>query len=654
MIRFRYLLPFMTTMLAALSTTALAGERDVTFLHISDQHYNTKKTTTYPRTKQTIRAMNQLPGKPYPDPIGGEVQRPRGVILSGDMTDRAKPAEWRLFTKYWGLRGNDGLLNYPMYEIAGNHDGKPAAKGGYVRRQIIKRNPKRPNIANISANGLHYSWDWQDVHFVALNEYAGRENTDYYPQSPSSRRKRQRYGVPAEKSLQFLRKDLASQVGQSDRPVVLIQHYGFDGFAFHPWGEQAAWWTEAQALRLWEAIENYNVITILGGHNGSEARFHWNGIPTQHMDDMVRFGAYHITDKTMTVSMFNSSRNKWERHWRQPTQIKAGRPPQLVQGPYLVPNGEPDVMTVCWRTNAPVTCTLKWGDDHFRYEDGSVEVTPHDRSANLYKHTITNLKRGTGINFAIEIEGRYAPGMFHTTKPDQEAVSFIIADTSGNVKARNKTFRRVYDLIYRAPAYHSFVVHPDALVTQRSRLAAWDKQFFSRDKAGNYMRYVTRRMPIVAPTGASELARTLFPHRYTPAGSYAYRRGPVSVMVLNTTAGLAPGGEQAQWLKQQLAEASTRWRCVVWDPTSDRRANARFKRRLRAICDEHEVELCIQSGERFNRERVGPTTHITTGQADDNDRPGWLGAVQIKDKTLIFKTVTEAGKTETRFKRKAN
>ncbi len=125
------------------------------------------------------------------------------------------------------LTGKDGGLNYPVYEGAGNHDGgiSTSTRGGDVRRRIIERNPKRPSVTNISGNGLHYSWDWDDVHFVMLNEYAGLENGERYPGNPAYLRKMQSYGNPAEESLRFLRKDLKEKVGESDRPVLIKRRH---------------------------------------------------------------------------------------------------------------------------------------------------------------------------------------------------------------------------------------------------------------------------------------------------------------------------------------------------------------------------------------------------------------------------------------------
>ena len=62
---------------AAAPGGATGAQPEVTFLHISDQHYGAKNFDP-PILKATIDAMNQLAGTPYPDAVGGVVGTPRG------------------------------------------------------------------------------------------------------------------------------------------------------------------------------------------------------------------------------------------------------------------------------------------------------------------------------------------------------------------------------------------------------------------------------------------------------------------------------------------------------------------------------------------------------------------------------------------------
>ena len=607
--------------------------RDVTFLHISDPHYSgdSKGDMLAP----TIQAMNDMRGAAYPPEIGGRVARPRGVILSGDLTHSATPEGWKKFVTQWGLTGTEGVSAYPVYEGAGNHDGVPStALGddtGYVRKQIIQRNASRVDVVNVSKNGLHYAWDWDDVHFVQLNEYAGAEDAERYPGNTAYGRKRQSYGNPAQESLQFLAQDLASQVGRSERPVILVQHYGLAGFPIHPWGDEAGWWTEEQALRLWEVMEGYNVITILGGHDGSENVFDWHGIPNRLMDDDVRFGVYHISDDRMTVAKRHAKAGTWEAHWTQSTTINASLPPDLVHGPYLIYTARPDEMTVCWRTHANVPCTLKWDDDQFFYRDGSVEVQPHDRDLHLYRHTITGLKPNSSVNYTLEIQGKYAPGMFYAAPLGSDRVKFLIATGQGDRENRDRLYRSLYETIYRDAAYHSILIHTGPMVSDPEDMRTWDQTLFSREPDAKHIRYVLSRLPIVCVPGSGTLEQQLFPIDDLGRGAYSFDYGPIHVALLNIGADGAAESDQWMWLKDDLASATTPWKFVVADVIDDVEFNEALPDALKKICRNQGVALCLWRGDAFRT--AGQEAYVKINPADASE--AWAAmAVQIEGNTL--------------------
>jgi hypothetical protein len=578
-----------------------AGSRDITFYHISDQHYGAKNFDPAVLRK-TIEVMNRLPGTPYPAEIGGTVGVPRGVILTGDLTDGGQPSQWADFIADWGLSGTEGRLRFPLYEMAGNHDGPPSTRAGdlgYIRRQIIMRNQTRVGVVNRSPNGLHYSWDWGDVHFVCLNEYAGPESDQRYPGSPSFNRKKEDYGNPAEQSLQFLAQDLSSQVGAGGRPVILVQHYGFDDFAFHPWGEKASWWTEEHALRLWEVLEGYNVIAILSGHDGSEAAVMWHGILNQHMDDSVRFGVYHITDSKMTVAKLNSATGIWEETGQQFVKANRSLPPELLQGPYLIYPGDPTKMTVAWRCQSNVACNLLWGDDQFHYEDGNEKVLPYDRANHLYRYTISGLPADTGVNFTLEINGKYAPGMFYTPPVVEAAkVKFMAFSFSATDPADMDTlYGAMYDRIYEDPACHTFLLQTGDFVTDPTRLRDWDRQFFARAPQSKYARYVQSRLPVMgAVRSPAGLNRKILPYPYHDAGYYSFDYGPVHVVMLDPANNCAPGSAQYQWLKTDLESTPQRWKLLLTGGLPSRgrpAAGSQFLPSIQSLCETYRVDLCF-------------------------------------------------------------
>jgi len=250
-----------------------AKKRSVTFISTSDSHYKAFESKDWnEQNRETIEEINRIAGKPWPEKLGGDkIDVPRGVVLLGDCIDDGDKVrdekdytaeQFKAFIAHFGLDGTDGMLKYRVYETWGNHDGPPIGKNKKsplnFRAELKKRNAIRKKkgwLANLSDNGLHYSWDFDDVHFVSLGIYpADKQNTKvrYNPvwHDPQG-------------ALSFLKKDLAKCVGDSGRPVVLMAHCGFD----------TNWWHEEDWQAAYDAAKKYNVILYLYGHTGTGLRY---------------------------------------------------------------------------------------------------------------------------------------------------------------------------------------------------------------------------------------------------------------------------------------------------------------------------------------------------------------------------------------------
>ena len=239
----------------------------LTFIATSDSHYvSSKNLERIDRNKATIERMNNIPGTPWPGKLGGgKVGTPRGVLALGDLIDDGDkrdetPLQWRHFERQFGLDGTDGLLKYPVFEGWGNHDGPPVGKekfGFSVQSKIKERNALRKKagrIGNVSENGLHYSWDWDTVHFVQANLYPA-----------DKQHAKVRYSLPwhdPQGALAFMKDDLKSNVGASGRPVVVMSHCGVD----------TDWWHPEDWAEFYKAVKPYNVIAYFYGHSGTGLR----------------------------------------------------------------------------------------------------------------------------------------------------------------------------------------------------------------------------------------------------------------------------------------------------------------------------------------------------------------------------------------------
>jgi hypothetical protein len=241
-------------------------EEELTFFVTADPQIHLDKWGTS-GTEETIAILNRLPGEEFP--LGGKVAEPKAVLVLGDLVDVVDdPRHWECYKRFFDPNGK-ALLRYRTFEIIGNHDlSAKSAKGGLsvVQEEFIKRNKLRlGDEFHFDKSNYHYSWDWGSLHFINLNLFPGNEPRPVYD-NPAP------WNDPRN-SLDFLREDLATRIGKSGRPVILLWHYGLRG-----WGLEK-WWTPEDLNNLKAVIAPYNIVLILHGHEHSYAHYEWEGYP---------------------------------------------------------------------------------------------------------------------------------------------------------------------------------------------------------------------------------------------------------------------------------------------------------------------------------------------------------------------------------------
>lgn len=322
----------------------LAHEGEIaSFFVVGDTHYcadEAQPDRMLPHSlavnRRLIGWLNRLPGTALPAALGGGMLPvPQGVLHAGDLVengDKGQPklamadVEMKAFTGDWGLNGGDGLLKWPVREVHGNHDG-PRGDTTVVA-EIKARNQRRKGLAKVSENGLHYSWDWSGIHFVALGIVAG--------DAPSVTRKR-RYAPLG--SLPFLIEDLKEQVGDSGRPVVLLHHIDVARYSQPVPDDKAIHqeWDYGDVAAYHEAIKPYRVAASICGHTHARNLFRWDGtpdtrpkekgIPFLNTDNAGHFGGpsqaflhIEVSKRLLRVREF-STKDAWEngdwtpQHW---------------------------------------------------------------------------------------------------------------------------------------------------------------------------------------------------------------------------------------------------------------------------------------------------------------------------------------------------
>ena len=246
---------------------SVKNRNDITFCMTTDTHYDAiyQGIDNEAGNKRVIdRINNMAENLKYPSEFGGGyVQHPRGVACLGDLTNTSRVGDW-LGTETcdgwvddYGLNGGDGRLNYPVFELYGNHDCTVSNESDIPKEGIKTRNLIRQNV-NVSSNGYHYSWDWDDVHFINLNIYPGGHGA-------------------AEDSFGFAQQDLAAHVGDSGRPAVIFTHYGWKYFS----GE----WDE---LAFYNMVKDLNIIAIFHGHWHYTEYYKWRGFDVFNQNSSQR------------------------------------------------------------------------------------------------------------------------------------------------------------------------------------------------------------------------------------------------------------------------------------------------------------------------------------------------------------------------------
>ena len=158
----------------------------------------------------------------------GPIARPAGVLVAGDLTTCGDCAPVTIsqkeilpFRDLYDQGRTSNSINYPVYLGLGNHDYYPnysytssnasstSEKNNLMIAYQQSRMKEQMGVTNYDDNSHSYSWDWGNVHFVQANLFPGASNG----------------------GLSWLQQDLAGHVGTTGRPVVVIQHYGWDDFS---------------------------------------------------------------------------------------------------------------------------------------------------------------------------------------------------------------------------------------------------------------------------------------------------------------------------------------------------------------------------------------------------------------------------------------
>ncbi len=394
---------------------------DVTYFSYSDIHFGADNGgKSAPKEKsEMVDVINSLSGVEYPAAIGGVVGKPRGLVMQGDLINdgavAAKyPTQWANYVADFGVNG-EGRCKVPVFEGVGNHD---LHENLFVFNQVKARNVIRKDlklINNVSPNGYHYSWDWDEVHFINLNLFAGNVwegEADAYG-----------YGHHPQFARDFLVEDLKKNVGNTGRPVVVIQH-------FRPIDEN--WWTYSAADKFHKVLQDYNVIVIMVGHQGGGVNNVWRGINWASSNGEL--DVYRISPDNK-LSIVSRSSKGWGTPLVKPIYLSyatCGLPAVVNNGDWATSvsaTGATLSGKILYEAASPTQVKLYWGTT-----DGGAKADAWQNSKDLGV-------KSAGDAFAAEITGLkpwtqyYYRCQVSNSKGDTWAAASIPFTTSGVLPA---------------------------------------------------------------------------------------------------------------------------------------------------------------------------------------------------------------------------
>jgi hypothetical protein len=203
-------------------------------------------------------------------PASDVIAPPSAIVLAGDMTTGGFKDHLGAFRLLWEHGTRPDSIQFPVYTGLGNHDASQANDSDTAQRMYSYMRKRMCGVSmDLSSSGLgsddgngseNYSWTWEGVHFIQLNTWAGDRQNKY---------------SHASNGLLWLKADLEANVGKTQSPVVIFQHYPLNQTSkeevscvgtSNPDGSGTCWWTIADYLDFWNVIRDYNIAALFAGH----------------------------------------------------------------------------------------------------------------------------------------------------------------------------------------------------------------------------------------------------------------------------------------------------------------------------------------------------------------------------------------------------
>ncbi|HLK61821.1 MAG TPA: metallophosphoesterase [Bryobacteraceae bacterium] len=249
----------------AFGNALVRNPHDITFLVMTDVHLRNGTSSQITDVQHALHTLNMRQighngwhwtqsNAGFPD---DPIAPPVGLVSTGDETNDGQATSLGAFRLLYEFGFSTDAVQIPFFPGYGNHDIQNDCIFGSCGYRMLDYSQKAAACApNIDPQSHNYSWDWGKYHMVQLNVWAGDTlagvNNSYSPAVTDTHGS----GLP------WLIADLATHVGNSGRPVIIFQHYGWDAFS-----QNGQWWSDADRQSFLNVIKDYNVPMILSGHD---------------------------------------------------------------------------------------------------------------------------------------------------------------------------------------------------------------------------------------------------------------------------------------------------------------------------------------------------------------------------------------------------
>ncbi len=314
-----------------------------------------------------------------------------------------------------------------------------------------------------------------------------------------------------------------------------------------------------------------------------------------------------------------------------------GAAPGFRKAPYLLFDGKPSQMRLCWQLWEADTCVVCWGCDSTQADSELVSVelsTDH-----LHVIVLGGLLPAHPYFYSIKGQTCSFTGQFRSAAWGEQADAALIVygDTRSQPQMHDSVAAAILDFVGSSKAWYGLVLFVGDAVVHGDSEDSWDDEFFSPSMAN--VRELMSSMPVQACMGNHEESGALFEH-YFPypfqcGGRYwSFDYGPVHVAVLDQYTNAWPDSAQIAWLAEDLASSERKWKIVVlhepgWS-AGGHPDNALVREWVHPLCVRFGVAAVFGGHNHYYaRALVDGVEHITTGGGGAPLYTPDLGAPQI-------------------------